>query len=45
MLIRRVLSDDRVEVETGHWLQPGDTASLRLDKIEETHHTAATEGH
>jgi hypothetical protein len=47
MLISRVLSDDRVDVEVfddGHWLQPGDTLSLRLDEIGEIHHTVAMEG-
>jgi 2-keto-4-pentenoate hydratase/2-oxohepta-3-ene-1,7-dioic acid hydratase in catechol pathway len=31
-------------METGDWLQPGDTLSLRLDEIGEIHHTVAMEG-
>jgi len=44
MLIRRALSDDRVAAETVHWLQPGDTLSLRLAEIGEIHHTVAMKG-
>ena len=31
-------------METGHWLQPGDTLSLRLAEIGEIHHTVAMKG-